>query len=220
MDSTPRVRIKDMKLIRGSELIGHDNNPRIHPLYQREALNGSIDQDGITDVLRAYPSARNGGKLTLINGHMRTDEHPDIHWPVVILDLDDEEADRQLLVSDAISSWAQMDPLKVDVLVTRAKAANAQMSQTIERIRLSVAPHIEMAKTLLNDGGQDSEGRPRNRYDAVGEKRGKSVKVVIDIGDDLAVVERALRQTGLKGRGESLVKICQSYLDNLDTTKR
>lgn len=212
-DPAPRIRILEMKVMRGRDISPHANNPYIHPTYARETLVGSVDQDGITDVLRAYYSERNGGSLTFLNGHMRAEEYPDAYWPVVILDLNDEEADRQLLVGDTIASWRQSDPLKIGDLVARANAMNAGLEKAVERIRENVAPQLEIAKQLLDDA-TSGRPKPRNRYDDVGKNAGQAVKIVLIIEDQLPVVEQALRATGLQSRGEALVKLCQYYLDN------
>lgn len=122
--NTIRNRVKEMKLMRGRDLLGHDDNPRIHPLFQRQGVKGSVEETGVTDVLRAYYSERNGGKLTLLDGHVRREEFPDLTWPVIILDLTDEEADKQLLVEDGLGTMAEYDPVKVRELSARARIEN------------------------------------------------------------------------------------------------
>jgi hypothetical protein len=69
-----RDRIKNFCRVPARDLFDHDGNPRRHPQAQRDALRGVLEQVGIAAALVAYRSERNGGKLTLVDGHLR--KHP------------------------------------------------------------------------------------------------------------------------------------------------
>ena len=62
----------------------HPGNWRNHGKAQVEALRGVLSEVGIAGALLAYRSARNGGKLTVIDGHLRRDAAPQ-QWPVLVL---------------------------------------------------------------------------------------------------------------------------------------
>ena len=115
-------RVKELRMVKPSELQGNDQNWRVHPKLQREALQQVVEQVGITDVLKAYHSERQGG-LTLVDGHLRQDMYPGVEWPVLILDLNDEEADLILTSGDAIASLASASAEK---LVELRKSVGAQ----------------------------------------------------------------------------------------------
>lgn len=45
------------------------------------------------------------------------------------------------------------------------------------------------------------------------EQRTGSVKVVVNVGEHLPVVEQALKATKIRNRGEALAAVCQFFLD-------
>ncbi|HKB37339.1 MAG TPA: hypothetical protein VKD72_12890, partial [Gemmataceae bacterium] len=71
MNGTIRDRVREFRRLPARELLDNDGNPRRHPQAQRDALRGVLEQVGIAVALVAYASGRNGGKLTLIDGHLR-----------------------------------------------------------------------------------------------------------------------------------------------------
>jgi hypothetical protein len=83
---------------------------------QRDALRGILEQIGIAGALTAYPSERNGGQLTLIDGHLRKQDY-DLDWPSLILDVTDEEADFLLASHDPLAALAESDKPKLDALL-------------------------------------------------------------------------------------------------------
>ena len=103
-----RDRIVEFKRIPAVELQDNERNWRVHPYGQRLALRESLEHVGIADALIAYYSPRNGGKLTLIDGHLRSDDHEDLEWPVLITDLSDAEADFMLATLDPMAGMAEV----------------------------------------------------------------------------------------------------------------
>jgi hypothetical protein len=103
-----RDRIVELRRVPAAELEENDKNWRVHPYAQQRAVAESLDQVGIADALIAYHSKRNGGKLTLIDGHERRGSH-EADWPVLILDVTDEEADLLLLTLDPMTGMADTD---------------------------------------------------------------------------------------------------------------
>lgn len=102
-------RILEVKTVKASDLDPNAGNWRMHPHAQKVALKDVVEQVGLIDVLLAYKSPRNGGALTLIDGHLRHSLDPDIEWPVAILDVTDEEADLILATHDPITGMANTD---------------------------------------------------------------------------------------------------------------
>src|SRR5438045_2779521 len=83
--STIQDRIKEFRRVPAGELLDHAGNPRLHPQAQRDALRGLLEQVGIAGALTAYHSERNGGQLTLVDGHLRKQDYA-LDWPTLILD--------------------------------------------------------------------------------------------------------------------------------------
>ena len=131
-----RDRIKEFKRIPRDELMDNPDNWRVHPFAQRLALQELLSKVGISGVCTAYHSERNGGKLTLIDGHMRKEE---IHGPLptVILDVTDEEADLLLLSLDPMREMAAFD--------------NQKLEKLLEQARLETPALQDMLRNLQND---------------------------------------------------------------------
>ena len=205
---TIRNRIVEFTTVRAGDLVDHEGNWRVHPLYQREALEGRLEEVGITDVIKLYRSARNGGRLTVIDGHLRKSTDPDLIWPALVLDLDDDEADDELAFHDAIGAWAETNPMQLNALLAKARAANEKTQAARDRLAESIAEQVAIAKRALGD--PTAEPARKGAYSGFG--MAPAVKVTVAIGDDLATVERALKATGLKNRGAALGAICSFYI--------
>jgi hypothetical protein len=103
-----RDRIIDFVRVPAEQLMDHAGNPRQHPSAQKNAMAGVLHEIGIADALLVYKSERNGGRLTVIDGHMRKNEFP-TNWPCLITDLSDDEADLLLQAHDPVSAMAVVD---------------------------------------------------------------------------------------------------------------
>lgn len=194
--------------MRAGDLLDHEENWHLHPQFQDEALTGALEQHGIVDVLLAYHSKKRDGYV-LVNGHGRKALDQDVEWPVIILDIDDDEADDVLALLDTIGSWGQTDAMKLHSLISKAKAKNTKMATTIQRIKESVADQVNVALKAREAGGEPT---PKKKFN-FDEQRAASVKVVLPV-DELVTVEVALKKTGLKRRGAALEKICSFFIDN------
>ncbi|MGB9689907.1 hypothetical protein [Thermogutta sp.] len=102
-----RDRIKELRRVRAGDLRPNPRNWRIHPDKQRAALRGILAEIGYADALlaRELPD----GTLELIDGHLRAETTPDATVPVLILDLNDEEAAKLLALLDPLANLAEAD---------------------------------------------------------------------------------------------------------------
>lgn len=112
-----RNRVLDRRKILGSELVANSRNWRTHPKAQAEALRGILEEIGQVGELYAYHSERAGGKLVLIDGHLRSEEFADQEWDVAITDLSDEEADKLLLAYDPLAAMAEANKENLEALI-------------------------------------------------------------------------------------------------------
>jgi hypothetical protein len=115
--SAIRDRVVGFERIPGKSIRPHVKNWREHPGAQKDALRGVMDAVGIADTLVVYRSPRNGGEITLIDGHLRQEDYRNVEWPCVILDVDDEEADLLLASHDPLAAMAKSDQDKLDDLI-------------------------------------------------------------------------------------------------------
>jgi hypothetical protein len=112
-----RSRIVEFRRMTSAEVAKHAGNCRTHPQAQRDAVRGIVQQVGKCGVLMAWPSERNGGQLTVWDGHLRLEEWPDETWDVAVTDLTDAEADLMLASYDQMTALAEIDPVKLDALL-------------------------------------------------------------------------------------------------------
>jgi hypothetical protein len=126
-------RIVDLVKVPGRDLMSHPGNWRDHPQFQVEVMRDVLDDIGIIDALLAYQS-ETYGKLVVLNGHLRKDLDPDVEWPVLILDLTDEEALKALTTHDRITELAQTDPAALDALIGSFEPATEAISKLLKQM--------------------------------------------------------------------------------------
>ena len=193
-------RLIEVKPMRVGDILPHPLNPKHHPMSQTEPLTGLLNQVGKADVLKAYKSQRNGGKLTLWDGHGRQDLNPDEVWQVAVYDMTDDEADLMLASFDEIGFLAQKDRARQDELLQSVEAEDAALDAMLEAQRAE----IEMLDSLGSDGRANGGRKLTNAHPTV---------TVVVACPDLRVVEGAIMATGRRNRGEALAEICRDYLN-------
>jgi len=129
-----RDRIKELKRIPASELLDNEKNWRSHPQHQREALRGILEEIGFAGAELCYYSERNGGRLTLVDGHLRKDEAGDAALPCLITDLNDEEADKLLVTYDPIGAMAGADKDRLEALLRDVQTDSEALGNMLERL--------------------------------------------------------------------------------------
>ena len=109
-----RDRIRELRRVKAAELRPNPRNWRIHPAEQQNALRAILAEVGYVDALLARECA--DGALELIDGHLRAETTPDQLVPVLILDVDENEADLVLATFDPLSQLAEPDTEKLNEL--------------------------------------------------------------------------------------------------------
>jgi len=129
-----RDRIKELKRIPASQLLDNQKNWRSHPQHQREALRGILEEIGFAGAELCYYSERNGGRLTLVDGHLRKSEAGDAALPCLITDLNDEEADKLLVTYDPIGAMAGADKDRLEALLRDVHTDSEALGNMLERL--------------------------------------------------------------------------------------
>ena len=107
-------RIKELRRVSVGELLANPKNYRKHPQRQRQALREVLARIGFADALLARETERG---LELIDGHLRKEElDPKQKVPVLILDVNEREADEILLTLDPLAGMANIDAEKLEAL--------------------------------------------------------------------------------------------------------
>lgn len=126
-----RDRVIELRRVKRGEVLPNARNWRRHPEGQRAALTGLLSTIGIAGAALAYYSARNDNQLTYIDGHLRDEEIGD-GLPVLITDLNDEEADLLLASYDPVAALAQADREQLDSLLKDVRAEDEALAEMLK----------------------------------------------------------------------------------------
>ena len=125
-----RDRIVELRRVKASELLPNPRNWRTHPKGQQDALKGVLAEVGYADALLAREVE--GGSLMLIDGHLRAETTPDQEVPVLVLDVNEDEADKILATLDPLAAMAEASAEKLEELLgdvkTNSEAVDAMLS--------------------------------------------------------------------------------------------
>jgi DNA modification methylase len=121
-----RDRIKELRRVPASQLKPNPKNWRTHPQAQQDALRGVLAEVGIADAVlaRELPD----GSLMLVDGHLRAETITDSEIPVLILDVNEAEADKILATLDPLAAMAEADATKLDDLLREVQTGNEALA--------------------------------------------------------------------------------------------
>jgi hypothetical protein len=149
--SVVRDRIKDFRRIRAGDLSANPKNWRTHPKAQIDALQGVLNEIGYADALlaRELPD----GTLELVDGHARQALDPDQMVPVLILDIDQNEANKLLTVLDPLAAMAEANQEALGQLLLETQTDNAGLQAMLDAMAKDAGLDVSGAGT----GGGDSD---------------------------------------------------------------
>jgi ParB-like chromosome segregation protein Spo0J len=127
-----RDRIKELRRVKASELAPNPLNWRTHPKEQADALRGLLAEVGIAGAVLAREQA--DGTLQLIDGHLRAQTLGDKEIPVLILDVDQDEAAKILETYDPLGAMAGSDAETLKQLLTDVSFDNDSVNKMIDSI--------------------------------------------------------------------------------------
>lgn len=127
-----RDRIKELRRVKASELVANEENWRLHPERQRNAMNAVLNEIGYADALlvRELPD----GRLKLIDGHLRQSLTPKQEVPVLVLDVDETEARTLLATFDPIAGMAEADNEKLRAILDGIESKDKDLNDLIASI--------------------------------------------------------------------------------------
>jgi DNA modification methylase len=138
-----RDRIKELRRVKAKELIPHAHNWRRHPPAQKRALEAVLREVGWADAVLAYETKKG---LRLIDGHLRADVAPDAEIPVLILDVDDEEAAKILATHDPLAAMAEADGEALRRVLEAAQLEDEALKRMVD----GLLPKIDPAEGLTD----------------------------------------------------------------------
>jgi DNA methylase len=113
-----RDRILELRRVKAGDLAPHESNPRLHPEAQRRAVEGSLATLGQVAPLLAY---REGDRLKLFDGHLRSSIDPEAQVTVAVTDLSPAEARQALATLDRSAALADTDEALLSDLLRQVR---------------------------------------------------------------------------------------------------
>ena len=137
---TIRDRVVRLDRIRAGDLRANPKNWRRHPQAQQDAMAGVLREVGFADALLAYETPDG---LTLVDGHLRAGLDPDMVVPVLVLDLDEAEADKMLATYDPIAAMADTDSAALADLLHGLEVGDRAVAAMLEALTVDglMLPH-------------------------------------------------------------------------------
>jgi hypothetical protein len=132
-----RDRIKELRRVPASELIPNPKNWRVHPTAQQDALRGVLAEVGYADALIARETPEG---LMLVDGHLRAETTPDSDVPVLVLDINEAEADLMLATLDPLAAMAGRDEERLAELLSTVSSDNATVNALLQTLANGYEP--------------------------------------------------------------------------------
>ena len=109
-----RDRIKSLRRVKAGDLLPSPANWREHTEKQINAMRGVLSEVGWADAALARETPDG---LMLIDGHLRADLDPEEKIPVLVLAVDEDEANKIIATHDPIAAMANTDAEKLGALI-------------------------------------------------------------------------------------------------------
>jgi len=207
-------RIKELRHVKASELLPNSRNWRRHSNAQRTALLGGLNEIGYADALIAYES---DDGLILIDGHLRATTTPDTEVPVLVTDLNEQEAGKLMATLDPLAAMAETDHDMLKQLRNFAEIENDALKNVVDKLILGDMLFLEQALQADETG----EGIPFPKFEDFGEAHvdgllNFTVRVSAEqrMGIMVAVNENK-RIDDVSSTVEALVNICNQYSNSV-----
>jgi DNA modification methylase len=143
-----RNRVVELRRVRARGLLPNPKNWRCHPKAQANALRAMLGEIGNSDAMlaRELPD----GRLQLLDGHLRAGLMPDEEVPVLILDLNEAEADKLLLTLDPLASMASTDSERLAALLETWRTDNPAIQALLDNLRAQEGLLLENLNDLAD----------------------------------------------------------------------
>ena len=144
-----RDRIRELRRVPAKQLRANPKNWRMHPVGQREAMQGVLTEIGYADALIAREC--DDGTLMLIDGHLRAETTPDQMVPVLVLDVTESEADKLLLTLDPLAGMAEVDDKLLGKLLAEVETSDRAIQAMFADLRAAIPEPGEWPAIEPND---------------------------------------------------------------------
>ena len=117
-----RDRVKELRRVPASSLRPNPKNWRTHPKEQADALRGTLE---------------------LIDGHLRAETVGDTAVPVLVLDVDEAEADKLLATLDPLAALAGVDTQRLEDLLATVETDSDALRQMLDGLAEDAGIDVE-----------------------------------------------------------------------------
>jgi hypothetical protein len=151
-DNPLKMRVIDMRWMRAGDILPHPENWREHGPEQKEAFAAMMESVGFAGALLTFTLPN--GEIMLIDGHLRADQHPDEKLPVLITDLDEDEARELLATHDPLSTLATANKAKIKALHNKFNRVKGRRRKLLKKIRESHGVLLDKEEPADDPGPQ------------------------------------------------------------------
>lgn len=187
-----RDRIKELRRVRASEILPNPKNWRTHPKAQQDALKTVLASIGFADAVLAYETTHG---LMLVDGHLRAETAGDSLVPVLVLDINEQEADQLLLTLDPLSTLAGIDATNLASLMESVNIEGEAINKMLSNLSTQAGIYDGTW-----EGKEPTDIEEVKDFDPDNETYSIRVNKVtaLDKQDVIASVERAMEPFGYK----------------------
>ena len=157
-----RDRIKDLRRVPANELRPNPRNWRTHPEKQLDAIRGVLAEVGFAGAELAREL--DDGTLELIDGHARAEVAGTAEVPVLVLDVDEAEANKILATFDPIGAMAESDAAKLDAVLrdvdTGSEALQEMLADLADNANLYLDDEPEVVEDEVPEPPADPVTQP------------------------------------------------------------
>jgi hypothetical protein len=211
-----RDRIKELRRVPASQLRPNPKNWRTHPQEQADALRGVLAEVGIADacIAREMPD----GSLMLLDGHLRTETLGGELVPVLVLDVNEEEADKILATLDPLAILAEQDDQKLYDLLNSVESQNASLQEFLKSNLNDVTQMLLEAIEKQDEAIADATGGEQEQASDADEPSAVYVNFSFPLTPNQERIVRAAVRVGKEhfgvvNTGDAIAQICKQWVD-------
>jgi len=160
-----RDRVRELRRVPASQLQPNPRNWRTHPEAQQNVLRGVLAEVGMVGAVLARETAEGG--LMLIDGHLRAEMLGNEDIPVLILDVNEAEADKLLATFDPLGAMAGADADALRVLLEEVETSSHELAEMLAA--LAEEHGIIPGEKGENDPDKEWTGLPEFENDEIHE---------------------------------------------------
>lgn len=163
-------RIVEYKMVKVSEIVPNPQNPKEHPDYQLNVLNGLISEVGVVQNI-----VINRVTGHLVDGEARyflAQDNKEIELPATIVDLNQEEELKILLAFDATATYARSIPDRVNNIVQ--SIIDKTHENGLKNLINAIAERSKI-KADNGDGNKAEEGIGSEENQALVDQKNKQI---------------------------------------------